>query len=715
MGVISNLMFAVGFKISDRALRDTDRQVDSLSEGVIEFGIAGAAAMAGFGGAAVHAASEYETAMSKVQMSTGASKEQMQETRDLAKDLYSQNYGENWQDLGSTISTVQQFTKQTGEELKQTTKDAILLRSAFGYEITDSVKVADTMMKNFGISSDESFSLFSQGAQQGLDKSGELLDTANEYSPQFKSLGFSANEMFDTFSAGLEGGAFNLDKIGDAVKEFNIRSKDGSKASSDAYKMLGLDAEKMMSTFAAGGPEAKKSFTQIMQMIADIEDPVAKNTIGVSLMGSQFEDLEATVISSLGSTKSQFDMTKKSLDEVDQISFSSPGQAFQAFGRQIETFLLIPFGEKLLPYFTRFGQWMTTHQPQIEAVGAVLGNTLGGAITVVATSVSFLTDKFEYIAPALAGFAAVIGYSLIPAFIAWSSGMWLAAVAGWAAVAPWLPFIAIGLGVAAVIVGIVYAFKHWGEISNWLVEKWNLFKGWVVRIFQSIGDFFSTYWPYALALLAGPLAPFVMLIIAYWDQIKSYTVGVFTSIGEFFSTKWNEIISFFSGINLYDVGKNIILGLINGFFDMKGFLLDKVKDIGSTITGGIKDFLGIHSPSRVMMEVGFFTGKGLADGITGTESMVSKASSGLADGVTDPHQSISSLAPARASGQSSAGLSASGQQRIELAFTIDVNGNGTSSGGSLLGRDITDQIKSIVQDVIESAARRMGVDAVGTN
>ncbi len=47
-----------------------------------------------------------------------------------------------------------------------------------------------------------------QGAQQGLNANGNLLDSANEYSVFFKSLGFSANEMFDVFGAGMENGGF---------------------------------------------------------------------------------------------------------------------------------------------------------------------------------------------------------------------------------------------------------------------------------------------------------------------------------------------------------------------------------------------------------------------------------------------------------------------------------------------------------------------------
>ncbi|WP_284646777.1 hypothetical protein [Paenibacillus silviterrae] len=131
---------------------------------------------------------------------------------------------------------------------------------------------------------------------------------------------------------GWRTGAFDLDKVGDAVKEFNIRAKDGSKTTIEAYQMLGLNAEEMMQTFARGGPEAKASFSQIMQMIDAIEDPVERNTVGVSLMGTQFEDLEAGIVSAMGSARSQFDMTKDTMEELNRIKLEEPVMRCKFFG-----------------------------------------------------------------------------------------------------------------------------------------------------------------------------------------------------------------------------------------------------------------------------------------------------------------------------------------------------------------------------------------------
>ncbi len=66
---------------------------------------------------------------------------------------------------------------------------------------------------------------------------------------------------------------------------------------------------------------------------------------------------------------------------------------------------------------------------------------------------------------------------------------------------------------------------------------------------------------------------------------------------------------------LYNIGTNIVQGIWNGIIGAKNWLLNKIKSFASTITQGIKDFFGIHSPSKVMEEqVGNFLPKGIGVG-----------------------------------------------------------------------------------------------------
>jgi len=112
-----------------------------------------------------------------------------------------------------------------------------------------------------------------------------LIDSLNEYAPQFKAMGFSAEEFTNVLIDGAKNGAFSIDKVGDAMKEFNIRSKDGSKTSAEGFKLLGLNAEEMTSKFAQGGETAQTAFQTVMGALNSIEDPITKNTAGVALFG----------------------------------------------------------------------------------------------------------------------------------------------------------------------------------------------------------------------------------------------------------------------------------------------------------------------------------------------------------------------------------------------------------------------------------------------
>ncbi|GED35031.1 phage tail tape measure protein [Brevibacillus centrosporus] len=325
----------------------------------------------------------FQDSMAQLQASTGATIQDMQAISESAKNLYNQNLGEDWNDVANSLSLVKQVTQQTGTELEETTKNAMVYRDVFGEDIQQSIKASDTMMKNFGITSDQAYNLLAQGAQKGLNKSDELIDSANEYAPYFSTLGFTANQMFDTFSAGLESGAFNLDKVGDAVKEFGIRVKDDSPGTNDAFAALGFNANQMAQTLAKGGPAAQKAFTQVVDAISKVQDPVKKNVLGVQLFGTQFEDLEKDVVAAMGIARSQFDMTKNTMDEVAKVKYSTASKAIQGIGRQIMTGIVMPMGDLALPALQGFSDWFADSMPKITSFFSNVGSTVSKGFSVV--------------------------------------------------------------------------------------------------------------------------------------------------------------------------------------------------------------------------------------------------------------------------------------------------------------------------------------------
>lgn len=132
-----------------------------------------------------------DKAMNQFSASTGVAKDDLKGYEDVLKNIYGNNYGDSFEDIAQAMGNVkQQMGDLTGEELQRVTENAFALRDTFDFDVNESVRSAKMMMDQFGIASDEAFNLIAQGAQKGLNKNGDLLDTVNEYSVHFKQLGF---------------------------------------------------------------------------------------------------------------------------------------------------------------------------------------------------------------------------------------------------------------------------------------------------------------------------------------------------------------------------------------------------------------------------------------------------------------------------------------------------------------------------------------------
>lgn len=327
-----------------------------IGKGLSTVASAGAAVASAVGGAAVatgafavNSAVDMDKALNGLAASTGASTDEMEEYETVLKKVYANNYGENFQSIADTMAVVrQQMTGISDTDMQTLTEAAFAFEDISGYSPEESLRAANSLMNQFGVTAEEAYNLMVQGQQQGLDFSGELLDSINEYAPQFEKMGFSAEDMFNIFKSGAESGAFNLDKIGDAVKENAIRVIDLSESTTNAFTALGLDASQMASEFGAGGETAEKAFQKVMVGLQSIEDPVKRNQIGTALWGTMWEDLGETVILSSADMTDSFDQTADSVKKVQDVKYDDLGSMFEGLKRSVEM-LVLPLGEELIP------------------------------------------------------------------------------------------------------------------------------------------------------------------------------------------------------------------------------------------------------------------------------------------------------------------------------------------------------------------------------
>lgn len=296
--------------------------------------------------------SEYQSATGQIAAATGATGAELKNLQGVMESVYSNNYGDNWQDVADAVATVnQQMKGLSGDKLQSVTEGAFALRDVFQYDVSESVRAANALMNNFEISGDKAMNLIAAGAQNGLDYSGELLDTISEYSVQFAKVGINADQMFQIMQAGADSGAWNLDKVGDAIKEMSIRVVDGSETTAAGFEALGMDADVMAQKFAAGGETAQEAFQDTIQALASMEDPVQQNIAGVNLFGTMWEDLGPEVVSQLASITDEAYAAGDELEKMQEVKYDNLGDALQGVWRKLEVELM-PMATKLTGFLT---------------------------------------------------------------------------------------------------------------------------------------------------------------------------------------------------------------------------------------------------------------------------------------------------------------------------------------------------------------------------
>lgn len=322
---------------------------------------------------------EYNTAINQLSAATGATGDELDALGESVKNIYAQGLGDDFADVADGLAATQQASDLTGEALERATAAGFNLRDVFDYDVSESARAASALMKNFGIDAEEAYGLIAVGAQNGADKNGDLLDTLNEYSPQFAALGLSADQFIGTLVEGADAGLFSIDKVGDAVKEFNIRAKDGSDTSREAFESLGLNADKMFAAFAAGGDTAEAAFFDTVEALNSMDDPLARNAAGVALFGTQFEDLEAGVLPVLASIETAAYDGAAALQQINDVKYNDLGSAFEAIKRSAEV--------SLLPMASMIANTLTALAPILretfEAIAPVITETLNACMPFV--------------------------------------------------------------------------------------------------------------------------------------------------------------------------------------------------------------------------------------------------------------------------------------------------------------------------------------------
>lgn len=552
---------------------------------------------AGVAGAtyAVKLSNDFDKAFNILITKTGAAEDEFNSLNEAMENVYANNFGESIEDVANSMAIVKTNTKLTGDELQLATERALLLRDTFEFDINESTRSAKMLMEQFGLSSDEAFNLIAQGAQNGLDKNGDLLDTINEYSVHFKDAGYSAEEMFNSLINGTEAGTFSVDKLGDAVKEFGIRMRDGS--ANDAIKELGLNVDDVTKRFAQGGESASSAMGEVTDALFTLEDPLKKNELGVAMFGTMFEDLGAAGVEALMYIGGEADRTATTLNDINNQKYDDIGKAIQGLGRTFQVDVIEPLGEELKPVVEDAISYVQENGPEIkeilrgivEKIGEFVGFIVNNSAAIITTIGGIATGLLAWnVASIIQGVV-----SAIKAFKKANEGAALAQLALNAATSASGIGLIVGI-IGAVITALITLWTTNEDFRNAVIEIWNNIKEVGIACWEAICTFFTETIPNA------------------WNSLVTWLQG----IPEWFGELWTNVLAKFEewGNNVSNFFTNTIPQWIENVFNWFNELPYKIGYalgyvLASIVQWGVNtwNYLVTNVPIWISNVVAFFS------------------------------------------------------------------------------------------------------------
>ncbi|SKM97508.1 Phage-related protein [Mycobacteroides abscessus subsp. massiliense] len=213
----------------------------------------------------------------------------------------------------------------------------------------------------------------------------------------------------------------------------------------------------------------------------------------------------------------------------------------------------------------------------------------------------------------------------------------------------------------------------WSSVWQGLKDSWNA----VLGFFQGSVSFFANLWGSIQSAATSAWNGIVSAVSSAITNVVSAIVNGGSQIMAEVGSWPGKIQSFFAdaGSWLVAAGQQLVQGFINGMSDMIGAAVAKAREFASRVKNAVTDFLGIHSPSRVMHDLGQYTGQGFADGLESQKEKITNVAADIAKSVKD---------------QFGIDLPALGQKGLDTAFGFgEANGKQLMSDLGIGGGAIT--------------------------
>ncbi|MCM3488776.1 phage tail tape measure protein [Alkalihalophilus marmarensis] len=618
---------------------------------------------------------------------------------------------DNWGKITLASATAGAGIEAMGRQQAELTEQTNQLAMATGYS-SDEIRNAAQEISNVTFPIEDALDLMETGRQQGL----ESVEALQEYAATWDTIGDAT---------GLSGPA--LAEAGVALRQLGIAAGEEEQA----MAAFGYITQETTSDVGEFMDFVGRMGSDLNDLGMDINDTAAvlgilENEMGMTGRVARTE-LNSAIKEADGDMSVLLETLGISNDTFNEYTDAVAGSAdvIQDYAdNHAESYTFMQKFQHQLSELTY------AYGPLIQAMTALVPILfiLGPAIKAVAAAkvifnAALWASPVTWVVAGIVALVAIIwvlwrNWDTVSAWLM-DSWEWLkeTAITVFGAVRDWLieVFTAIGL----------FIVETWNSIKEWTVETWN---GMVETIFLAL----TTAWEWIVTIWTAALEFYTMILTAIWEFVSQTFMNIFNTIVEwltmayntimeiwnnvssfvseilntiwatiismftnFFNSisewmnnaydkiveVWNNAQSFLEGINLYQIGVDIIQGLVDGIAGMAQNVWNAVTDIADGISSRFKSALSIFSPSRLFKEFGIDTMMGYQIGFEDqaqhVHSLVDDTARGIGDNFEPDVSSDYSYTPEHAP------VSNSSHNEVTFHNTFDIHVEGNVDETSL--------------------------------
>lgn len=469
----------------------------------------------------------------------------------------------------------------------------------------------------------------------------------------------AASALADLGKQSIMGFAEQEQLIGGVDTLFKESSAQVQQYANDAYKTAGLSANQYMETvtsFSASllqslGGDTAAAAQKADQAITDMSDNANKMGTDMTSIQNAYQGFAKQNYTMLDNLKLGYGGTKQEMERLlaDAEKFSGIKYDISSYADIVDAIHVVQTEMGITD--TTAKKAATTIQGSSAAMKSAWSNLLTGmsnenlnldklvqnVIDSVNTFADNLIPRLQIMLPRFAEGLNMLVTGLIP-YVGPALEMLL-------------PSLVQGIGglVSGIVQALPAAVEAITAVIPMLVEQLTILLPQIISagveiiaaLASGIGENLPTLIPAVvdaiITITEGLLDHIDLLIIAAGQLIVGLAKGLIEAIPrlierlpEIISAIVNGLLKGLAAIG--EVGLDLVKGLFNGISNAAKWLYEKVKGWASSVVGWIKDFFGIHSPSKVFADE---VGKFIPPGITlGVEQAMPRAMRAMGDELT---------------------------------------------------------------------------------